>query len=152
MFGIKAIYRTPGSIDVVGAARSALLIGRSKESDDERVLVQQKANLAPTGAAIVFSVDENGITFIRETEQTADELLAAFSNPRHRPDVKTQEAMKFIREMLADGEEHEASECEARLREAGIRASTAKKAKRLLGVVSSKSRYTWYWHLPNDDV
>ena len=42
MFGTKAIYRTPGSIDIVGAVRSALLIGRSKENDDERVMVQQR--------------------------------------------------------------------------------------------------------------
>lgn len=65
MMGTKAIYRTPGSIDVVGSVRSALLIGRSKDNEDERVMVQQKANLAPTGAAIVFSLDENGVTFLR---------------------------------------------------------------------------------------
>ena len=61
MFGTKAIYRTPGSIDIVGAVRSALLIGRSKENDDERVMVQQKSNLAPTGAAIVFSDSKDRI-------------------------------------------------------------------------------------------
>ena len=44
MFGTKAIYRTPGSIDIVGAVRSALLIGRSKENDDERVMVQHIAS------------------------------------------------------------------------------------------------------------
>ena len=151
MFGIKAIYRTPGSIDIVGSVRSALLIGRSKENEDERVLVQQKSNLASTGAAIVFSVGEHGITFIRETEQTADELLSVMSGSGHRPDVKTQEAMRFIRDMLSDGKEHEAAECEARLREAGISISTAKKAKRLLGVVSSKQRCSWTWQLPDDD-
>ena len=32
MFGTKAIYRTPGSIDIVGAVRSALLIGKSKRA------------------------------------------------------------------------------------------------------------------------
>lgn len=151
MFGIKAIYRTPGSIDIVGAVRSALLIGRSKENEDERVMVQQKSNLAPTGAAIVFSVGEDGISFIRESELTADELLASFSEKSGRPDTKTQEAMEFIRDMLSDGEEHEASECEARLRAAGISMSTAKKAKRVLGVVSNKPHYTWYWQLPEDE-
>lgn len=30
MYGTKAIYRTPGSIDIVGAVRSALLIGRRR--------------------------------------------------------------------------------------------------------------------------
>ena len=151
MFGTKAIYRTPGSIDIVGAVRSALLIGRSKENEDERVMVQQKSNLAPTGAAIVFSVGEEGIRFIKESELTADELLASFSEKTGRPDTKTQEAMEFIRDMLSDGEEHEASECEARLREAGISMSTAKKAKRLLGVESSKPHYYWTWKLPDGE-
>jgi len=148
MFGTKAIYRTPGSIDIVGAVRSALLIGRSKENDDERVMVQQKSNLAPTGAAIVFSVGEAGISFIKESELTADELLACSSDKTGRPDTKTQEAIEFIRDMLSDGEYHEASECEAKLREAGISMSTAKKAKRILGVVSDKPHYSWNWRLP----
>ena len=151
MFGTKAIYRTPGSIDIVGAVRSALLIGRSKENDDERVMVQQKSNLAPTGAAIVFSVGEDGISFIKESELTADELLACSSDKTGRPDTKTQEAMEIIRDLLSDGEEHEASECEARLNEAGISKSTAKKAKRILGVVSTKPHYSWYWRLPIDE-
>lgn len=151
MFGTKAIYRTPGSIDIVGAVRSALLIGRSKENEDERVMVQQKSNLAPTGAAIVFSVGEDGISFIKESELTADELLASFSDKSGRPDTKTQEAIEFIRDMLSDGEYHEASECEAKLREAGISMSTAKKAKRILGVVSDKPHYSWNWRLPTDE-
>lgn len=151
MFGTKAIYRTPGSIDIVGAVRSALLIGRSKENDDERVMVQQKSNLAPTGTAIVFSVGEDGISFIKESELTADELLACSSDKTGRPDTKTQEAMEIIRDLLSDGEEHEASECEARLNEAGISKSTAKKAKRILGVVSSKPHYSWYWRLPENE-
>lgn len=151
MFGIKAIYRTPGSIDIVGAVRSSLLIGRDKSDDVARILVQQKANLAPTGAAIRFSIGEEGIAFLEETELTADELLAGISPSGGRPDVKTQEAMTFIRELLSDGEEHEAAECEAKLRDAGISSSTAKRAKRMLGVVSSKPHFAWFWQLPAED-
>ena len=56
-----------------------------------------------------------------------------------------------FRDLLSDGEEHEASECEARLNEAGISKSTAKKAKRILGVVSTKPHYSWYWRLPENE-
>lgn len=148
MFSTKAIYRTPGSIDIVCAVRSALLIGRNKDNENERILVQQKSNLAPTGKAIVFSVGEDGISFIEETEKTADELLGGFSSPSGRPAEKTEQAVTLIREMLSDGEEHEASECEAKLREANISSSTAKKAKSILGVVSTKRRFGWFWSLP----
>ena len=148
MFGTKAIYRTPGSIDIVGAVRSALLIGRSRDNEDERILVQQKANLAPTGAAIVFSVGEDGVRFIEQTEKTADELLASMPQRSGRPNVKTDAAVRLLSELLSDGLEHEATKCEAKLREAGISSSTAKKAKAILGVVSTKHQFRWFWSLP----
>lgn len=48
--GQKALNRGVGSVDIVGAARSVLLIGRTdKERPDERILAQVKSNLAPTG-------------------------------------------------------------------------------------------------------
>ena len=59
--------------------------------------------------------------------------------------------MTFIRELLSDGGEHEAAECEAKLRDAGISSSTAKRAKRMLGVVSSKPHFAWFWQLPAED-
>jgi DNA repair protein RadA/Sms len=148
MFGIKAIYRTPGSIDIVGAVRSALLVGRDKEEENVRILVQQKANLAPTGAAIKFSIGEEGVTFLEETELTADDLLAGYSQSGGRPDVKTQEAIRIIRELLMEQNDQEAVLIEAKLRESGISKSTAKRAKRMLGVESLKPHFSWLWHLP----
>ena len=151
MYGTKAIYRTPGSIDIVGAVRSALLIGRVQEDENKRVLVQQKANLAPTGSAIVFSLDENGVQFIEQTEKTADELLSGFVQPAGRPAEKTERATSIIQELLSDGQEHRASDCEMKLHEAGISNSTAKKAKAILGVQSVKHRFEWFWSLPACD-
>ena len=148
MYGTKAIYRTPGSIDVVGAVRSALLIARDPDDEEKRIMVMQKANLAPTGSAIIFSVSDDGVTIIGEIEKTADEVLGSFSGMCGRPDDRTQEAIDFIRSLLVDGEEHSASECEARLKEAGIKSTTAKKAKRKLGVVSTKRQFSWFWSLP----
>ena len=46
-----------------------------------------------------------------------------------RPNVKTDAAVRLLSELLSDGEEHEASECEAKLSEANISGSTAKESK-----------------------
>ena len=68
-----------------------------------------------------------------------------------RPHVKTDAAVRLLSELLSDGEEHEASECESKLSEANISGSTAKKAKAILGVVSTKRRFGWFWSLPKCD-
>ncbi len=71
----KALYRTIGSIDIVDAARSALLISRTdKARPDERIMAVQKCNLALAGPAVVFSVGDK-IEWIGQTDQTADDIL-----------------------------------------------------------------------------
>ena len=59
MSGAKAMYRSLGSIDVVGSARSCLLIGTAEDNPDNKIMAVQKSNLAPKGKAIEFSIHEN---------------------------------------------------------------------------------------------
>ena len=56
------LNRTNGSVDIAGAARSILAVTRTpnKANPQERVMVQVKSNLAPTGSAILFEVAEQG--------------------------------------------------------------------------------------------
>ena len=144
----SVLMRNNGSVDKIGAARSVNTIIRDKDDLSKRYFVQTKANLAPMGHGIVFSVSENGIEFLEEIEADADELMGRLNTTVFgRPDDRLQEAMDFISEMLADGK-LPARECEAKLREAGIRSGTAKKAKKRLGVVSTKPCIEWYWSLP----
>lgn len=147
MQGQPVINRTVGSIDIVGAVRSVITIVPDKEDKQKRYMVMSKANLAPLGNGIAFSIGEDGIEFLEEIEATADELMQSFQTEIGRPDDRLEEAIGFISEMLADGR-LPSKVCEARLKAAGIKASTAKKAKKKLGIVSSKPSIDWYWSLP----
>lgn len=146
--GMKALYRTMGSIDFVGAVRSALLIART--SDDvhspERVLAVQKSNLSAIGKSIIFSIGDKGIDWIEQTEESADEILGNCVS-LGRPDDRLSSAKDSILAMLAGGA-LPALECEDRLKKEGIKMTTAKKAKRELGVCSEKKGTVWYWKLP----
>ena len=144
----KAIYRTPGTIDVVGAARSCLIIGRDPEDESKRILVQQKSNLAPTGNAIIFSIDENGIEFIEPTFMTADELLSMTAEKMGRPAVKTEGAVQMMKTMLAGGKELPAAACREELMEAGYHSGTITRAKAIAGVDSRKVGAIWFWSIP----
>ncbi len=147
------LYRTNGSIDIAGAARSILAITRTanKEAPAERYLVQVKSNLAPTGSAILFEVAESGVNFVSEMEMTAEEAFSSLAPKMGRPNETELRAKDFILEMLQDGEML-ANDCEAKLEEAGFKKSTIKKAKKKAGVVSHKKGFLWYWSLPMGDM
>ena len=145
------LYRTSGSIDIAGAARSILAVARTPDKSklNERVMVQVKSNLAPTGSAILFEVGENGVVFIDEIELTAEEAFACVAPKRGRPSGESDAATDFILGMMEAGK-LPASECEARLKSAGFKKSTVKKAKKNAGVLSVKEGFTWYWTFPED--
>lgn len=67
------LYRTNGSIDIAGAARSILAVTRTANMPNpaERYLVQVKSNLAPMGSAILFEVADKGVNFLDELELSA---------------------------------------------------------------------------------
>lgn len=140
------LYRTNGSIDIAGAARSILAITRTGNCDNpaERYLVQVKSNLAPMGSAILFEVADKGVNFLNELELTAEEAFAETAPRMGRPNEREEAAVLFIRALLSDGKRL-ASDCEARLENAGFKKSTYKKAKKKAGVHSVKDGFSWYW-------
>ena len=142
--GMKAINRTNGSMDIVGAVRSALIIAKTDEKNrpNERVLVMQKSNLAPTGKAIIFSVDNGVVNWIEEVEKTADEILNA-SDVIGRPDNQTQNAIELLKEHLNEVPISQ-KEMMTIINEKGISERTVKKAKAILGVQSIKRGTNWY--------
>jgi len=145
---LKAMYRSKGSIDIIGVARSGLILARDPEDDGKRILVQQKANLAPLGHAISFSISEEGIVFLEELRMTADELLSAQESPIGRPPVKMQEAVSIIKELLPEGSKKPSVECEEILLGAGYQMGTIKRAKKIAGVESRKEGGRWFWMMP----
>lgn len=150
--GQKALNRGVGSVDIVGAARSVLLVARTdKDRPNERILAQVKSNLAPTGNAILFTVDEGGIEWREETARTADEVLGNVFAVAGRPDEQMQRAKETLSAILTDGIPKPQSEVMEKLKAVGVGESTAKKAKALLGVQSVKQGVRWFWTLPGSE-
>ena len=143
------LYRTNGSIDIAGAARSILAVTRTanKQNPAERYLVQVKSNLAPMGSAILFEVADKGVNFLDELELNAEDAFSASAPRMGRPNAREEAATDFIRSLLAGGRRL-ASDCEAKLEAAGFKKSTYKKSKKKAGVRSVKDGFLWYWTLP----
>lgn len=93
------LYRTNGSIDIAGAARSILAVSRTsnKQNPAERYLVQVKSNLAPIGSAILFEVADKDVNFLDELELSAEDAFSASAPRMGRPNAREEAATDFIR-------------------------------------------------------
>ena len=140
--GSKSTYRGLGSIDIQAAARSVLIIGRSKEDKNTRIVAQDKGSLASDGKSIAFRLDQEcGVIWEGFCDTTVDELLSG----RASVGKKVVQAEELLRNIL---EEPMASkEVYARGKEDGISARTLDEAKKSIGAQSKRINGVWYWSL-----
>ncbi len=153
--GPQAIYRGGGSIGIIGAARSGLLVASDPDDDTRRIVAVTKSNLAAMPEALAYRLindDEHGcarVVWEGATSHTADSLLAV---PRDE-DERTERdaAADWLRDTLA-GQGLPASEVLALGKKAGYSETTLKRAKKRVGVESRKKGMDggWVWMLPDE--
>jgi hypothetical protein len=131
----RAKHRGSGSIGIIGAARSALLVARDPEDPNRRLLAPVKQNLCESASAVAFSLVPAGTTarvaWLGETAHTADGLLA---HPAPEADrAALADAMEFLRAALVDGE-RPASDVLSEATTLGIAEMTLRRARKALRV------------------
>ena len=150
------LYRGGGSIGIIGAARSALLVGRHPEDDSKRVLATVKSNLALPAPSLEFRLGGAREGTVRivwgpATQHTAAELLAQMESKEERSAIDV--TCEFLTDLLANGSVP-AEEVSKRARKALISDRTLERAKSRLRVRSRKDGFglgaTWLWELPPD--
>ncbi len=155
--GANPLHAGGGSIGIIGAARSALLVARDPQDPERRVLARTKCNLSAPVPSLGFRFVSRGevarVEWLGPVDATAGELLAAPSGPTRRP---RDEAEEWLRERLADGPVT-VPELQAQAQAAGHAWRTVERAKRSLGVLAERvngfgSAGHWTWSLtPPDD-
>jgi hypothetical protein len=149
--GGNPLYRGQGSIGIVGAARSALLVAKHPDDEGRRVLASLKSNLAKPMPSLAFALVESDNGAVRvewkgEAPHTAAALLAAPTDPEEKSAL--DEAAEFLRDVLRDGPVW-SKQVLKEAREAEIATITLKRAKNALGVRSQKEGDgSWLWALP----
>ena len=142
--GAKGLYRSLGSIDIMAAARSVLLIGRLKDDPLIRVMTQIKNNLAPEGRSLAFEMVASGnIRWIGYDDLTADDLL---SGGKQHDDSKLEKARALLREALAS-KPMLCVEGYALCKRNGIGKRTTETAKQMENIKSVNMPDGWYWKL-----
>ena len=138
--GMKAGYRGLGSIDFRAAARSVLLVGRTKDDPSVRIMAQDKNSLAPEGRSISFEFGEDGFRWLGCVDATVDDVLCGMA----RAESKTTQMESALRELLEDSDGLSSDELTAYAESLGISERTLKIAKKNLGVVSERRGGKWF--------
>jgi hypothetical protein len=160
--GRNALYRGGGSIGIIGAARSGLLVAKDPEDEDRRILVVTKSNLAKLPPALAYRITANAneipsLSWEGTTDHTAASLLAQPVNGEDRSTL--EEAKDFLRDVLASGAVP-ARDIQKQADQAGISYATLRRAKTALTLIVrkqggffSKDRESqqWCWMLPSGE-
>jgi archaellum biogenesis ATPase FlaH len=150
--GGNTLYRGGGSIAIIGAARSGLVIAQDPEDPERRILAANKHNLSRPAPSLAFRVGEaqNGAARVEwggTSPLSARDILKEPADPEQKSALS--EAKGFLSQELADGA-MAAEEVKKDARGAGISERTLKRAKREMGVRSRKRGGVWYWELPRE--
>ena len=149
------MYRGSGSIGIVGAARSALLIAKSPDDQNLRVIAHTKSNLGPLTTSLLFEPSDNdGVPKIEwhgECDYTPEDLL---KSPIKNGD-RLWEAMAFLTDLLSDGPIEQVVIKRLAISE-GLAYRTVERAKEMLGIVSMRCGFgpgsSCSWKLPDNET
>ena len=143
--GGKDLYRSLGSIDIVAAARSVLLVEREQLEPHIRAVHQIKNSLAPIGKTIYFEIcPETGFRWGMSYNSTpADQKKEIIIK---QPKSKHELAAEIIRKELENGDV-ESKTMQAVLAQHGIGEKTIQEVKTALGVRSYMKMRKWYWSM-----
>jgi hypothetical protein len=154
--GANALYRGGGSIGIIGAARSGLLVARDPDdpAGERCILVGTKSNLGPPAGALAYRVVQTTeavarIDWLGESAHTAKTLLTQPESEGERG--PGAEAKEFLRDALAEGE-RPAEDVLSEAQGARIARSTLHRARERLGVRVRREGFgpggRWLWSLP----
>ncbi|MFN8515006.1 MAG: AAA family ATPase [Thermomicrobiales bacterium] len=155
-----ALYRGGGSIGIIAAARSGLLVAADPDDPTRRVLARNKGNLGPPVPSLAFRLveAENGtvrVSWEGTSHHSAPSLLALSGNEEERNAV--EEAKSFLIDILSDPRAREgyglsANEVTRLAKEAHISPASLNRAKKALGIKPRRIGFggdgRYYWRLP----
>jgi hypothetical protein len=103
----SAINHGLGSIALAGRVRSVLAVGRNPADKEMKAIVNSKNNYAKEGPAILFSLQTDKGPVPRVKWEGTDSTLTAEQifqgDGAGRPRRESDEAMEFLKQLLADG-------------------------------------------------
>jgi len=148
----RLLLRAQGSVAFVAQARTVLVVGESADTPGRRFLASAKNNLGPAAPALAFRIGNAGLTWEDTPVEGTAEALLATDEPASRAECRERDqAMTFLRGLLADGPVA-SKQIMADAKANGIAQRTLWRAKTELRVNAERAKGqtgAWYWMLPS---
>lgn len=160
--GGSALYRGGGTVGIVGAVRSAMLVGRDPDDAESCVLAHSKGNLAPAPKSLRYRVvDCEGIgriEWLGVADGVTADHLAALPDQHAKETDPVDAAADALKSLLASGP-RPTKEANAEVHAmTGASPRTIERARSKLGVVAHKQSgqsarvAVWMLSLPGGGV
>jgi len=154
--GPNAIYRGSGSIGIIGAVRTSLMVGRHPDDPELRVLSTGKTNIGPPGPSLGFrlarieATGQTKVEWMGPLDISADDLFGS-GVPLRAGSRSRERAVEWLRAFLANGKQR-ATEVQEAASRTGIPLRTLERAKLALRVkseaVNKDGKVEWWWRDP----
>jgi hypothetical protein len=142
-----ALYRGGGSIGIVGAARSGILVGVHPDRKEVRVMASTKSNLGPVPRSLTFTLESAGdaarVAWGDEVDLAANDILSAAGANKT---TEAERCTAAILDYLA-GAAKPSEEVETAMKQAGYSQATFRRAKKAAGIRSHKEGFSGRWML-----
>lgn len=151
--GRDPLYRGGGSIGIVGAARSGLLVAADPDDPERRVLASVKSNLGPPPDSLAYRLVGTDMGVARvQWEGSTGHSAADLLRPRDSDDEaeSRNEAERWLEDYLLVSGGATSKDTKRAAAKDGIAERTLHRARQKLGVIVSHQgfpRVTW-WQLP----
>jgi hypothetical protein len=151
--GRDPLYRGGGSIGIVGAARSGLLVAADPDDPERRVLASVKCNLGPPPDSLAYRLVGTDLGVARvQWEGSTGHSAADLLRPRDSDDEteSRNEAERWLEDYLLAAGAATSKDAKRDAAKDGIAERTLHRARQKLGVTISHRGYprvTW-WQLP----
>lgn len=142
----RIIYRGMGTIDIIAAARSSLLVAPDPDNPEIRIVFHQKHNLSRQGASLGYTITDQGFQWVGEVNVSPIDILKPETAETRRG--TKDEAQEWLEEFLSQYPQGISSKgvMEA-AKNNGFSESTIRRAKKELGVIARKKGSIWLWKL-----
>lgn len=147
----RIIYRGMGTIDLIAAARSALLVAPDPDNPEIRVMFHQKHNLSAQGPSLGYTITDEGFKWIGEVSISAVDALRPEGTGSKNP-KKRDEAAEWLEDFLSQFPQGVASKALLeKAKEKGFSEKTVRRARADLKIVIKRQGPLWVWKLKSGE-